>query len=276
MSALDVANNLMDTEHQAGLTAAGTRDFERTALGGKETAEGLRDDVTSDVGELSTAKGVYGAAVAMKGVYGAGGVRSFAQREGARLGKAAATAVGRGRVNLGGAAEAAPTDPGRAAFLEAGGTVDSVHTVDPEPLAESGGAAVEEAATGAEKVVSKLKLAGRALGAAGGVFDTVDDIIHGGVVGDNRAEKWGNGLTIAGTVLDFVPGMEWLGTGLNAVGAYEGLKGESQASGAQATANDRAMASINRPSPAVHSWSQMGLVSSLAPDAVHQMADAAH
>ena len=103
-----------------------------------------------------------------------------------------------------------------------------------------------------------------------------DDIIHGGVVGDNRAEKWGNGLTIAGTVLDFVPGMEWLGTGLNAVGAYESLKGESDASDVQAQQNQERMKQITKPSPAVHSWSQMGLVSSMAPDAVHSMGAVSH
>ena len=279
MSALDVANNLMDSEHEARLTATGTQDFEKTALEGKESAESLSDHLTKDVGEVSTAKGVYGTGSALKGVRDAGGVGAFAKEEGSRLGKAAASVIGQGRVNLGGAAEAAPTSLKRAAYLKEGGTVDALKTVDPEPLAKAAGAAgdvLSDTESLASSVGGKIKFAGKALGVAAGAFDAVDDIIHGGVVGDNRAEKWGNGLTIAGTVLDFVPGMEWLGTGLNAVGAYESLKGESDASDVQAQQNQERMKQITKPSPAVHSWSQMGLVSSMAPDAVHSMAAVSH
>ena len=319
MSALDVANNLMDSEHEARLTATGTQEIEKTALEGKESAESLRDDLTKDVGEVSTTKGAYGALKTAKGAYDVG-LGAYASQE---MGKTA-EAVGKIPGLKKGASLGASAAKGAASMWQRGGS-----TFTPGPLTDEqrAGASLSEglmrsapseeagvqsgrmvgqmarslpdeehvpiADEAATKTTSALsdteRLAGKAmgigekfgvgmkaLGAAGGAFDAVDDIIHGGVVGDNKAEKWGNGLTIAGTVLDFVPGMEWLGTGLNAVGAYESLKGESDASDTQTQQNQQRMKQITKPSPAVHSWSQMGLVSSMAPDAVHSMAAVSH
>ena len=45
-------------------------------------------------------------------------------------------------------------------------------------------------------------------GALPGIMDAHEDIKDHKIEGNNAAEKWSNGLTIASTVLDFVPGME--------------------------------------------------------------------
>ncbi len=65
-------------------------------------------------------------------------------------------------------------------------------------------------------------------GAVPGIMDAYEDIKDGKFEGDNAAEKWSNGLTIASTVLDFVPGLEWLGAlggvaaaGVGAIGHTE-------------------------------------------------------
>eukprot|EP01046_Picozoa_sp_COSAG06_P060473 COSAG06_NODE_12879_length_1317_cov_1.055008_2_plen_64_part_00 len=44
MSAIDVSNQLQDSEHQSALTTIGQNQIQETALEGKETMEGLRDD----------------------------------------------------------------------------------------------------------------------------------------------------------------------------------------------------------------------------------------
>jgi hypothetical protein len=59
-------------------------------------------------------------------------------------------------------------------------------------------------------------------------------------------------------------------------GAYESLKGSKKASDAQTGQDATDLGDINKPSPAVHTWSQMGLVSSMAPDALHAMAGSTH
>jgi hypothetical protein len=65
-------------------------------------------------------------------------------------------------------------------------------------------------------------------GALPGIMDAYEDIKDHKFEGNNAAEKWSNGLTIASTVLDFVPGLEWLGAlggvaaaGIGAIGHTE-------------------------------------------------------
>ena len=67
---------------------------------------------------------------------------------------------------------------------------------------------------GAKYLGKGLKIAG----AVPGAIDLFSDLSHTKnghwdphFAGDNAAEKVSNGLTIASTVLDFIPGMEWLG-----------------------------------------------------------------
>jgi hypothetical protein len=130
---------------------------------------------------------------------------------------------------------------------------------------------------GAKSVGEKLGYVGKAAGLAGGLFAAGDDAIHGfKLQGDNAWERTGNALTIAGTVADFIPGLELVGMGLNAWAAADEFKGESDASANQEKANSNAQSTLNTPPAAVHSWSQMGLVASTAPDAIHQMAGEVH
>ena len=75
---------------------------------------------------------------------------------------------------------------------------------------------------------------------------------------------------------DFIPGLELVGMGLNAWAAADEFKGESDASANQEKANSNTQSTLNTPPAAVHSWSQMGLVASTAPDAIHQMAGEVH
>eukprot|EP01046_Picozoa_sp_COSAG06_P035879 COSAG06_NODE_3903_length_4790_cov_53.937527_5_plen_258_part_00 len=64
--------------------------------------------------------------------------------------------------------------------------------------------------------------------------------------------------------------------GLNAWAAADEFKGESDASANQQTANKHKMDGLNKPVAAVSSWSQMGLVASMAPDSVHQNVGSVH
>ena len=313
MSALDVTNSMMDSEQQVATTTAGTRDVEKNALRGKESSDGLRDDLHTGTGSVSTGKATV--SLLSKGYAGtkAAGVGDFIGGEAEKTGKflssvpgakRAGAAVARGAdavgsyatggksiigaVNTGGEAHAAGfatadhAMPGAAAS----GAADpaDVSKALSEGKAALTAATPEAAAGGAtEELAGKLLAAGgkfsgamKGLGALGGVVDLGEDIVGGKIAGDNSSEKLGNKLTIAGTVLDFIPGMEVVGMGLNAIGAYESLKGSDSASAAQHTANAAKMAALNKPSPAVHSWSQMGLVSSMAPDALHTMAGSTH
>lgn len=314
MSALDVTNSMMDSEQQVAVTNAGTREFEKDALRGKESSDGLRDDLHTGTGSVSTGKATV--SLLSKGYAGtkASGVGDFIGGEAEKTGKflssvpgakRAGAAVARGAdavgsyatggksiigaVNTGGEAHAAGfatadhAMPGAAAS----GAADpaDVSKALSEGKAALTAATPEAAAAGGatEELAGKLLAAGgkfsgamKGLGALGGVVDLGEDIVGGKIAGDNSSEKLGNKLTIAGTVLDFIPGMEVVGMGLNAIGAYESLKGSDTASAAQHTANTAKMAALNKPSPAVHTWSQMGLVSSMAPDALHAMAGSTH
>ena len=313
MSALDVTNSMMDSEQQVAITTAGNRDIEKDALRSKESNDGLRDDLHTGTGSVSTGKATV--SLLSKGYAGtkAAGVGDFIGGEAEKTGKflssvpgakRAGAAVARGAdavgsyatggksiigaVNTGGEAHAAGfatadhAMPGAAAS----GAADpaDVSKALSEGKAALTAATPEAAAGGAtEELAGKLLAAGgkfsgamKGLGALGGVVDLGEDIVGGKIAGDNSSEKLGNKLTIAGTVLDFIPGMEVVGMGLNAIGAYESLKGSDSASAAQNTANKNKMAALNKPSPAVHSWSQMGLVSSMAPDALHTMAGSTH
>ena len=78
---------------------------------------------------------------------------------------------------------------------------------------------------------------GKLLGVAGGAYDAVEDIAHGGIYGANDYEKASNVLTIASTVLDFVPGMEWLGVAGSVAATALGAKGSAEEDTAQSASN---------------------------------------
>ena len=92
------------------------------------------------------------------------------------------------------------------------------------PSLTTAAAAGDDAAMSAGDV---LKVGGKALGVLGGATDAVEDIAHGGLYG-NDLEKAGNVLTIASTVLDFVPGMEWLGVAGNIAATVLGAAGDAE------------------------------------------------
>ena len=54
MSALDVTNSMMDSEQQVAISTAGNRDIEKNALHTKESTDGLRDDLHTGTGSVST------------------------------------------------------------------------------------------------------------------------------------------------------------------------------------------------------------------------------
>eukprot|EP01046_Picozoa_sp_COSAG06_P002904 COSAG06_NODE_106_length_23773_cov_20.279083_18_plen_215_part_00 len=82
---------------------------------------------------------------------------------------------------------------------------------------------------GAKALGEKVGMLGKAAGLAGGLFAAGDDAIHGfKLQGDNAYERTGNALTIAGTVADFIPGLELVGMGLNAWAAVDEFKGDRQ------------------------------------------------
>ena len=110
----------------------------------------------------------------------------------------------------------------------------------------------------------------KALGAAGGALDAVEDVAHGGLYG-NSMEKAGNVLTIASTVLDFVPGLEWAGalggivaTGLNVAGDRKDHSVEEQQ-------DLDAQKDVDAPAEQVMKLSQRGGITQAAQDASHQI-----
>ena len=99
-----------------------------------------------------------------------------------------------------------------------------------------------------------------------------EDLIGGKIAGDNADEKEGNKLTIASTVMDFIPGLEPIGLALGADAAYHEFKGSHEADVDTQGKDQDALTNLqntDRPPP-VASWSQMGLVASMAPNAIHQ------
>ena len=87
MSALDVTNSMMDSEQQVAVTNAGTREFEKDALRGKESSDGLRDDLHTGTGSVSTGKATV--SLLSKGYAGtkASGVGDFIGGEAEKTGK---------------------------------------------------------------------------------------------------------------------------------------------------------------------------------------------
>ena len=113
------------------------------------------------------------------------------------------------------------------------------------------------------------------LGAIPGVIDAAEDIFHGGIQG-TKTEKAANGLTVAGTILDFIPGLEWAGALTSGVAAGMSIASEKSKQDDEASANDKADQANHAPTPQVQSWSHMGLVSSLASDSMHTIAGSGH
>ena len=134
----------------------------------------------------------------------------------------------------------------------------------------------DELASGILKNVSELKggfaTLGKVAGFAGGAMALGEDLLGGKIAGDNADEKEGNKLTIASTVMDFIPGLEPIGLALGADAAIHEFKGSQEADKDTQGKDQDALTNLqntDRPPP-VASWSQMGLVASMAPNAIHQ------
>ena len=108
-----------------------------------------------------------------------------------------------------------------------------------------------------------LKVGGKALGVLGGAVDTVEDIAHGGLYGNNL-EKAGNVLTIASTVLDFVPGLEWLGVAGNIAATVLGAAGDAEEDKKQTASDAQQQSADKAPSQAA---SNITVSQRSAPDA---------
>lgn len=113
-------------------------------------------------------------------------------------------------------------------------------------------------------------MSAKALGAAGGALDVVEDIAHGGLYGNNL-EKAGNVVTIASTVLDFVPGLEWLGAlgGIAATGLS--VAGDAKDKKADAQQDQDLRDQTDAPTEQTASLAQRGGVSQQAQDSSHQI-----
>ena len=110
----------------------------------------------------------------------------------------------------------------------------------------------------------------KALGAAGGALDVVEDVAHGGLYGNNM-EKAGNVLTIASNVLDFVPGMEWAGALGGIVATGMNVAGDRKEHDVQHTQDKAAQRNVDTPTERTASLAQRGAVSQVSQDAVHQI-----
>jgi len=114
------------------------------------------------------------------------------------------------------------------------------------PSMTTAAAAGDEAAMSAGDA---LKVGGKALGVLGGAVDAVEDIAHGGLYGNNL-EKAGNVLTIASTVLDFVPGLEWLGVAGNVAATVLSAAGDAEQDKKQTASDAQQQSADTAPSEA--------------------------
>jgi hypothetical protein len=121
------------------------------------------------------------------------------------------------------------------------------------------GTAVEDVGEEAGGMVGKLKgavtnvigetgtkLLGKAAMGAPGVFDFAEDLKAGHVVGQSTGDKVGNVLTQVGTVLDFIPGLEWLGGLTGAAAAISSTVGEVEDKVQDDNAEKLTAASVNK------------------------------
>jgi len=108
-----------------------------------------------------------------------------------------------------------------------------------------------------------IKVGGKALGVVGGAVDAFEDIAHGGLYGNNM-EKAGNVLTIASTVLDFVPGLEWLGVAGSVAATVLGAAGDAEEDTKQAASDAQQRSTDTAPSEAA---SNITVSQRSAPDA---------
>eukprot|EP01046_Picozoa_sp_COSAG06_P045112 COSAG06_NODE_6185_length_3060_cov_8.926242_4_plen_312_part_00 len=304
MSALDMSNRIADSDHQSALTIIGQNKIQETVLESKEEMEGIRNDFEMGEGGLGTAKSAYntfseGAKAVQQGTaYGAAKLTEFT--EGVAKGVSKTKAAGSALYTAGSTAVEGGKAVGRAVqegvnytrylagqyrpggvglpyqplYPNAPAAPDAAPAAAADNAAADAGSATERLAqdtTDALKGIgSKMELAGKAVGVLGGIAAAGDDIIHGKIEGDNAWERTGNILTIAGTVADLIPGLEPIGLGLNLWAAADDFKGESDAETVQKQQNDATHTTLTTDPAPVHTWSQMGLVASVAPDAVHQ------
>ena len=138
------------------------------------------------------------------------------------------------------------------AAASVGGTLDSIKSAVTGTLGETG-----------TKLVGKL-----AMGVPG-ALDFGEDLKAGHIVGQSTADKVGNVLTQVGTVLDFVPGLEWLGGLTNAAAAVSSTVGEikdkatdaaNQVTAAQTAAKKLATAATAAANPTYQAAVQAGHV----------------
>eukprot|EP01044_Picomonas_judraskeda_P009787 COSAG03_NODE_1216_length_4541_cov_2.260693_2_plen_343_part_00 len=248
----------------SALYSAGSKAVEGGKVLGQAVQEGVNytgylAGKVNSLGVVPAYKPLYPNAQASAGASVQGGLSeadqsSFLNESGAAMrGEAPPTGGAASRPNVAPAADSATADASGAADRLAQDTGDALKGIG-----------------------SKLEFAGKAAGILGGVAAAGDDLIHGKIQGDNAWERTGNILTIAGTVADMIPGLEPIGLGLNVAAAAEAFYGKSQVEYVQGKQNDATHTTLTTDPAPVHSWSQQGLVASIAPDAIHQNVGSVH
>ena len=264
ISALGEMKQIGDTYSRYKATPGGVTDFLGQELG-KTKAAGLA------AGEAVAAKG---AAVVSKGAAVGSGVADAARKVGLVKGSfvtggAAAAAAETSRA-------AAAAQSARQALGRSGAPGQAAAPAAETPPAGAAAPAaedVEKTLGGTLKSAAGVSM--KYLGAIPGVIDAAEDIFHGGMQG-TKTEKAANGLTVAGTILDFIPGLEWAGALTSGVAAGMSIASEKSKQDDEASANEKTDQANHAPTPQVQSWSHMGLVSSLASDSMHTIAGSGH
>jgi len=145
---------------------------------------------------------------------------------------------------------------------------------DAKPFVKAAASTAEASDTLLDSVTHAMNRVGgvssKALGAAGGALDVVEDIAHGGLYGNNL-DKIGNAMTVASTVLDFVPGMEWLGAlgGIAATGVS--VAGDAKDKKTQASDDQSEQEHADAPTEQVSTLAERGGVSQSSQDSSHQI-----
>ena len=274
ISALGEIKQIGDTYSRYKATPGGVTDFLGQELGKTKAAGQAAGEAVAASGRSALAKG----AAAGEALGTAAGTAA------GKVGSAATGAVDAVRGVLSGPARPAASMSNVWATLEAHqAQVHPPPAPAAAPAAETAETAAAPAATTAEDVEKTLggtlkSAAGvsmKYLGAIPGVIDAAEDIFHGGMQG-TKTEKAANGLTVAGTILDFIPGLEWAGALTSGVAAGMSIASEKSKQDDEASANEKTDQANHAPTPQVQSWSHMGLVSSLASDSMHTIAGSGH
>ena len=291
---LAVANNIMESGERERVSIQGNHLRAQGNLAGKEQSERMWNDLNNTSEGITGIREMSTLTTLGKGVYKAGGPGSFLAQEAGKTAAAASKTAGKVAAGAAAAGEAiqstakqvalgstAAQTAARGSFTAAQTAAKTTATVtsDAAKMKDAGniaGAADEGANTlfGAVKTFGKTSIP--LIGAIPGAIDAVQDVVHGNFGGGSTADKWSNGLTIAGTVMDFIPGLEWVGALTGAVAG--GMSLDENINKQKKETGDNAATDLNNhaPLPSVQSWSHMGLVSSLSSDASQHISGGGH